>query len=143
MDNKFDVDLLIVQATIKSNRKDSEKKTKHTKYLKSMITSTTASMMDNNNISKYSPDNKDSPKSHYTTTVIPANRRSTPLDSGYSTNIGGMWNLKYDISSPKFYEIIINTYLKGDTAIDLKNLYNHINVCLNLVTILQEDSIPD
>ena len=59
-----------------------------------------------------------------------------------STKIGGMWTLKHAISSPKLYELIIKTELKGDTDMDLKNFYNHIKVCLNAVTRLQEDLLP-
>ena len=74
-----------------------------TEYLTSMITS----VMDQIKISKYSPDQKDSPKNQDPTTVSPANKRSPPLEGGYSTKISGMWNLKHDISSPKFYELLI------------------------------------
>ena len=34
--------------------------------------------------------------------------------------IGGMWNLKHKIISPKFYEILIKTQLKGDNSLELK-----------------------
>ena len=53
-----------------------------------------------------------------------------------------MWTLKHEISSPKFYELFIKTELKGYTALDLNNFYNHINICINVVTRLQEDLIP-
>ena len=53
-----------------------------------------------------------------------------------------MWTPKHVISSHKFYEIIINTELKGYTAMDLKNFYKHIKMCLNEVTRLREDLIP-
>ena len=76
------------------------------------------------------------------TTVVPANRRDPPLEGGHYTKIGVTWTLKHDIISPKFYEILIKTELKGDTALDLKNLYNHINMFLNNVTRLQEDLLP-
>ena len=76
------------------------------------------------------------------TIVVPANRRVPPLDGGNCTKIGGMWNLKHEISSPKLYELLIKTELKGDTALDLKNIYNHINIYLNSVTRLQEDLLP-
>ena len=52
-----------------------------------------------------------------------------------------MWTLKYEINSPKVYEVLINTQLKGYTARDLKKFYNHIKMCLNEVTRLQEDLI--
>ena len=35
-----------------------------------------------------------------------------------------MWNIKHDISSPKFYKILIKTELKGDTDLDLKNTHH-------------------
>ena len=54
-----------------------------------------------------------------------------------------MWNIKHEIISPNFYELIIKIEIKGGTALDLKNFYNHINICLNVVTRLQEDLITD
>ena len=54
-----------------------------------------------------------------------------------------MWTLKHDISSRKFYELLINTELKGDTVLDIKNLFNHIKMSLNVVTRLREDLLPD
>ena len=49
-----------------------------------------------------------------------------------------MWTLKYEIRSQKFYELLIKKELKCNTAMDLKNLYNHIKTCLNVVTRLGE-----
>ena len=71
--------------------------------------------------------------------MVLANNRDPPLDGGQSTKIGGMWTLKHEIISPKFYELIIRIRLKGYTATDLKNFYNHINMCLNAVNRLLED----
>ena len=56
-----------------------------------------------------------SPKAQDYTTVVPYNKKSPQLEGGHSTKIGGMWTLKHEIISPKFYEIIIKTKLKGDT----------------------------
>ena len=53
-----------------------------------------------------------------------------------------MGTLKNDIRSPKLYEILIKTEIKGDTAMDLKKLYNHINMCINAMTRLQEYLLP-
>ena len=75
-------------------------------------------------------------------TVVLDNIRALPLDREHSTKIGGMWTLKDEISSPKFYELLIKTELKGDTAMDLKNFYNHIKSCLNAVTTLREEILP-
>ena len=56
---------------------------------------------------------------------------------GNSTNIDGMWTLKHEISSPKLYELLIKTELKGDIALDLKNFFNQIKMSLNAVTRLR------
>ena len=53
-----------------------------------------------------------------------------------------MWNLKHEISSPKFYGLSIKTDIKVDTALDLNNFYNHIKICLNAVTRIQEYPLP-
>ena len=57
-------------------------------------------MMYQNNISKSSLDHRDSPNPPDPITVVPANRRDPPLDSGHSTTIGFMWTLKHEIISP-------------------------------------------
>ena len=54
-----------------------------------------------------------------------------------------MWNLKHEISLPRFYELLIQIKLKGDNALDLKNFYNHVKMSLNAVTRLREDLLPD
>ena len=54
-----------------------------------------------------------------------------------------MWTLKHEISSPRLYELLIKTELKGDTALDLNNLYNHIKMSLNAVTRLKVELLPD
>ena len=79
----------------------------------------------------------------YPTTTVQSNRRAPPLEGGHSTNISGMWTLKHEISTTKLYELLIKTELKGDTAIDLKNFFNHIKMSLNAVIRLIEDLLPD
>ena len=93
-------------------------------------------MMDHTNHSKLSPSQKDTLTPPDPTTVVLTNSRDLPLDGGHSTKIGGMWTLKLKISSQKFHKLLIKTELKGDTALDLKNFYNHINICINVVTRL-------
>ena len=102
----------------------------------------TSFMMDQTNNLKFSPAQRYASTPPEPTTMIPANRRGPPLDGGNSAKIGGMWTLKHEISSPKFYEILIKTELKGDTALVLKNFYNHIKMCINAVTRLREDLLP-
>ena len=99
-------------------------------------------MMDQNNISKSSPTQKDTSTPPDSTTVVPANRRDPPLEGVHYTKIGGMWTLKHEISSPKLCELLIKKSLKGDTTLYLKKLYNHINMCLNAMTRLQEGLLP-
>ena len=57
--------------------------------------------------------------------------------------IGGMWTLKHDTRSPKFYELLIKIGLKGNTALDLNNFYNQINMCLFAMNILLDDLLTD
>ena len=98
--------------------------------------------MDHIKISKYSPYKKDSLKVQCLGTVVPANKKAPPLEGGHSKKTGGMCTLKHGIISLKLYELLIKTELKGGTALDLKNFYNHIKMCLNAVTRHQEDRIP-
>ena len=72
----------------------------------------------------------------YSSTVVHDNRKFPPLEGGHYQKIGGMWTLKHENRSPKFYELLIKSNLKGDTTIDPKNFYNHVNMCLNVVTRL-------
>ena len=103
----------------------------------------TAFMMDHNKIPKYSPTQKDTSTPLDPTTVVLTNRRAPPLKRGNSTKIGDMWTLKHEISSPKFYELLIKTELKGDTSTDLRNFFNYIKMCLNAVNRLREELLPD
>ena len=96
----------------------------------------TALMIDQKKISKSSPTQKDKSTPLEPTTVVPTIRRDPPLEGGHFTKIGSMWTLKHDIRSPKLYELLIKTELKGDTDLDLKNFFNHIKMCLNVVTRL-------
>ena len=126
-----------MKAIIEANRNNyDEKITKLIEDLKAMIISTITSMMDQSNIYKSSPAHKYSPKPPDPNTVVLAKNRDPPLDGGHSMKIGGMKTIKHDISSPKFYELLVKTEIKGYNSIDLNNFYNHINMCLNKVTRL-------
>ena len=123
-----------MQTTIKNNKQEMKSKMEAiTETLKVFTTF----MMDQTNIPKYSPSQKDTSTPPYPNTVVPTNRRSPPLEGGYSTKIGGMWTLKHEIILPKLYELLIKTELKGDTDLYLKNFFNHIKMCLNAVTRLR------
>ena len=113
MDNKYDENFIVLQAAIEDNKQEIKSKNQHyddkmmklTEDFKSMLTAITYQI----NTIKSSQTQNYSPKPLKPTTVVPANRRDPPLDSGKSTKISGMWNLKHDISLPKFYELLINT----------------------------------
>ena len=125
-----------MQDNIETNRQDYYEKTKNIiEDLTTMITPITYHIK----MLKSSPDKKDSPNNQDPTTVVPANKKAPQLEGGHSKDIGGILTLKHEISSPKFYELLIKTELKRDTALDLMNFYNHINMCLNEVNRLQED----
>ena len=117
-----------MQATIEANRQVLDEKNKN---LREDFTATITSMMNQIKIYRSSPDNKDYPKDQDPTTLVPANKRAPPLEGGNFKNNGGMWTLKHETISSKLYELLTKTDLKVDTALDLKNLYNRINMCLN------------
>ena len=71
------------------------------------------------------------------------NKKASTLEGEISENIGGMWTLKHEISSSRFYELLIKIELKGDTTLYLKNLYNHVKMSLNAVNRLKVDLLPD
>ena len=148
MDTKSDEQFLIIQATIESNKQEADEKQRKNAekqmntyekltQLIETINNLTEFMMDQNNIPKSSPTQKDTSTPPDPTTMVPTNRRYPPLEGGHYTKICGMWTLRHEISSPKFYELLIRTELKGDTALYLKNFFNHINMCLNAVNRLQ------
>ena len=68
--------------------------------------------------------------------MVPANRIAPPFYGGKSAKIDGMWTLKHENRSPIFFELLIKAELEGETALNLKNFYNHIRMCLNAVTRL-------
>ena len=161
MDTKSDEKFFVIEATIETKKKRADKNHKKTDKKLTLLTENhketnekitllaenlkflTAMMIDKNNISKSSPSQKDTSTPPDPTTVVLTNRRAPPLERGHSTKIVGMWTLKHEISSPKFCELLIQTELKGDTALDLNNFYNHIKMCLNAVNRLREDLLPD
>ena len=107
------------------------------------LTAMISSMMDQIKFSKSSPSNKYSPKDQDTTTVVPYNNKASSLESVNYKNIDFMRTLKHEISSSKFYKLLIKAELKGYTAMDLKNFYSHIKMCPNAVTRLREYVLSD
>ena len=147
MDTKSDELFLVIQATIKYNNQETDKNQMNNDEILTLLTENlqvlTALMTDKTNISKSSPDQEDISTPLDPNTLVPTNRRAPPLEGGHSTKIGGMWTLKHEIKSPKFYELLIKIEIKGDTTLDLKNFCNHIKMCLNAATRLREDLLPD
>ena len=122
-----------MQATVVANKQSSDEKMKSLiEDLTSMITS----MMGKIKLLTYSQEHKNSPKTQYPTTVFPSNKRDPPMYCVYSKKIGGMWTLKHEIRSPKFYELLTKIEFKLYTALDLRNFYNHIKMSFNALTRL-------
>ena len=89
-----------------------------------------------------SPNKVETNKPQYFTTVVHTNKKDPPLEGGKYWKIGGMWTLKLETSSPKLYKLLPDKNIKGDTALDIKKFYNHINIFLNVVTKVQEYLLP-
>ena len=79
------------------------------------------------NFDNPSPRKVETKKPKYSPTDFHVDRKFQPLEGGQYQKIDGMWNFKHEISSQTFYELFINTKLKGDTDTDIRNLYNQIN----------------
>ena len=108
MDTKYDEQLLIIKSTIETNKQEADKNQKKTDEKLTLLTENqkennekirvltenlqvlTEMMIDKNNISKSSPDQKDTSTPPDPTTVVPTNRRDLPLKVGHSTKIGCM-----------------------------------------------------
>ena len=141
MDTKSDDQFLAIESTIEANKQEADKNhnktTENIKKLTETLNKVLKGLTDKNNISKSSPAQKDTTPPQDPTNTVHTNRKAPPLEGDHSENIGGMWNLKHEISSPRFYELLIKIELKGDTALDLKNLYNHFKMSINAVTKLR------
>ena len=72
------------------------------KNLTEDFTTMITSMMVQIKCSKFLPENMDSPKTQYYTTVVPSRKKASPLKGGNSTK-KSIWNLKHEIISLKFY----------------------------------------
>ena len=103
MDTKSDDQFLVIEATIEANKQESgknhnetaEKIKENNETLKQILVEM---KKDKNNISKYSIYQKDTLTPPDPTTTVQTNRRDPTLEGGISKNIGGMWNLKHEIS---------------------------------------------
>ena len=89
-----------MQAVIEFNKQNFDEKMLK---LKEDLTEILAAITDHINTMKSLPTKKDSPKPLDPTIAFLVKRKDPPLDGGQSTKIDGMWNLKHDISSPKYY----------------------------------------
>ena len=109
MDTKSDDQFLAIEANKQEADNNHKETTENIKQITETRNQVLAEIKDKNNISKSSPAHKDTLTPLDPTTTVQTNRRAPPLEGGISENIGGMWTLKHEISSPRFYEILINT----------------------------------
>ena len=106
MDKKSEEQLVLMKDEIENNKQEMKAEMKD---IKETLKVFTKFMLDQTNISKFSPTQKDALTPPDPTTVVLTNSTDPPLEGGHSTKIGGMWTLKYEISSPKLYELLIDT----------------------------------
>ena len=122
MDTKSDEQFLVIKANIESNKKEADKNHNETNEKLTLLADNlqvlTELMIDKTKNLKSSPSQKDTSTPPEPTNLVPTNKRALPLEVEHSTKIRGMWTLKHDIRSPKFYELLIKTELKGDTSLD-------------------------
>ena len=94
MDTKSDEQFLAIKATIETNKKEADnnqlKNDEKMTILTENLQKLTTFMMDQTNIYKSSPSQKDTSTNPDPTTVVQTNRRALTLEGGHSTNIGGM-----------------------------------------------------
>ena len=113
MDTKSDDQFLAIEATIEANKQEADKNHKETTENIKQTTETPnqvlKEMKNKNNISKSSPAQKDTSTPPDPTTTFQTNNRAPPLEGDLYKNIGGMWTLKHEISSPRFYKLLIKT----------------------------------
>ena len=104
MENKNEEHFILMKEEIENNKQELKTEIKD---VKESINKLTTLMMDQINISKSSPAQKDTLTHLDPTTTVQTNRRAPPLEGDHSENIGGMWTLKHEISLPRFYELLI------------------------------------
>ena len=122
METKLDGQLRIIQYLIDDNNKSSAKTHK---TLWSDINNPKKIMAQIMvKMEKLSSEKVEPSKSQDTENVVPANKKYQTLEGGHSTRKYGMWDIKHEIISPKFYELITKIELKRDTALYLNNFYN-------------------
>ena len=106
MENKLDYQLFIVHSPVDNNKQASDQDTKEFKKTLNKYRyeyTETKKILSQLSVKTqcYSPDKVYSPKSQYSDTVVPDNKKAPPLQGGNSTENDGMWTLQYDISLPK------------------------------------------
>ena len=110
MNTKSDEKFLLIESTIESNTQESDKNQNKTDEKITLLTENQKETnetlkllqaeikLDKNNISKYSPSQKDTLNPPDPTTTFQNNRRAPPLERGISDKIRGMWTLRHEIS---------------------------------------------
>ena len=99
MENKNEDQFILMKEEIENNKQEMKSEMKD---IKETLNKITTFMIDQTNISKSSPAQKDTSTPPDPTTTVQTNRKTPPLEGGISNKIGGMWTLKHKISSPRF-----------------------------------------
>ena len=112
MENKNEEQFILMKEEIENNKQEFKTELKYMKEtLMTLMMDQTNKlktlMKYQTNISKSSPAQKDTTTPPDPTTTVQTNKKSPSLEGGHSKNIGGMWTVKHEISSPRFYELLI------------------------------------
>ena len=113
-DNKLVDQILVMPASIYTNKQDTDKIKQYCDDLKkklskhdfdfSQIKTLLNKVLGQNKTS--SPENIYSTKSQDHTTEVPSNKKAPPLEGGNYMKIGDIWTLKHEIRLPKFFELL-------------------------------------
>ena len=90
MENKSEDQFILMKEEIENNKQEMKAQMKD---IKETLKTFATLMMDQTNISKSSPAQKDTLTPPDPTTVVQTNKRAPTLEGGHSTNIGGTWTL--------------------------------------------------
>ena len=97
MENNNEEKFILMKEEIVNNKQEFKSEMKDVKEgikdIKETLNKITTFMMDQTNISKSSPSQKDTSTPPDPTTTFQTNRKAPPLEGGISDKIGGMWTL--------------------------------------------------
>ena len=117
MDSRLYDQFLMMKDTIDNRRVSDDKMNEYNFKLDKQgsktdkLTAIMKNMKDHNQNYNTFPENMDSSKSHYPTTMVLDNKEAPPFEAGNYMKFVCMWNLKHEFISPNLYELLIKADL--------------------------------